>query len=65
MDFNSTLNAAFNEIISSMTDTAQGHVNLADSLNTQVVDVLKAVERKQEELKKKVDSKCAPCACSI
>ncbi|KAJ7796189.1 hypothetical protein B0H14DRAFT_2916290 [Mycena olivaceomarginata] len=48
-----TLNAAFNEIISSMTDTAQGHVNLADSLNTQVVDVLKAVERKQEELKKK------------
>ncbi|KAF7365022.1 hypothetical protein MVEN_00373300 [Mycena venus] len=48
-----TLNAAFNEIILSMTDTAQGHVNLADSLNTQVVDVLKAVERKQEELKKK------------
>ncbi|KAK7048535.1 hypothetical protein R3P38DRAFT_1868987 [Favolaschia claudopus] len=48
-----TLNAAFNEIITSMTDTAQDHVNLADSLNTQVVDVLKAVERKQEDLKKK------------
>ncbi|KAJ7245019.1 hypothetical protein B0H12DRAFT_1128298 [Mycena haematopus] len=48
-----TLNAAFNELISSMGDSAQAHVNLADSLNTQVVDVLKAVERKQEELKKK------------
>ncbi|KAJ7928075.1 hypothetical protein B0H13DRAFT_2248511 [Mycena leptocephala] len=48
-----TLNAAFNEIISSMANTAQDHVNLADALNTQVIDVLKVVERKQEELKKK------------
>ncbi|KAJ6585189.1 hypothetical protein B0H19DRAFT_1108684 [Mycena capillaripes] len=48
-----TLNAAFNEIISSMSNTVQDHVNLADALNTQVVDVLKVVERKQEELKKK------------
>jgi hypothetical protein len=51
---NSTLNAAFNELISSMANTAQDHVNLADALTTQVVDVLKAVERKKEELKKKV-----------
>jgi hypothetical protein len=55
MGSNSTLNAAFNEIISSMANTAQDHVNLADALNTQVIDVLKVVERKQEELKKKVD----------
>ncbi|KAJ7442609.1 hypothetical protein FB451DRAFT_1438254 [Mycena latifolia] len=48
-----TLNAAFNQIISSMANTAQDHVNLADALTTQVVDVLKAVERKKEELKKK------------
>ncbi|KAJ6475039.1 hypothetical protein C8R47DRAFT_1143339 [Mycena vitilis] len=48
-----TLNAAFNEIISSMSSTAQDHVNLADALGTQVVDVLKGVERKQDELKKK------------
>lgn len=38
-----------------MSNTAQDHVNLADALTTQVVDVLKAVERKEEELKKKVD----------
>ncbi|KAJ7288142.1 hypothetical protein C8J57DRAFT_1641335 [Mycena rebaudengoi] len=49
----STLNAAFTEIISSMVNTAQDHVTIADTLTTQVVDVLKAVERKQEELKKK------------
>ncbi|KAJ7095722.1 hypothetical protein B0H15DRAFT_826828 [Mycena belliarum] len=48
-----TLNAAFNEIIASMANTAQDHVNLADALSAQVVDVLKAVERKEEELKKK------------
>ncbi|KAJ7505127.1 hypothetical protein B0H11DRAFT_1976959 [Mycena galericulata] len=48
-----TLNAAFNELISSMGNTAQDHVNLADALTMQVVDVLKAVERKNEELKKK------------
>ncbi|KAF7298890.1 hypothetical protein MIND_00837000 [Mycena indigotica] len=48
-----TFNAAFNEIISSMSGVAQDHVNLADALTTQVVDVLKAVERKNEELKKK------------
>ncbi|KAJ7134798.1 hypothetical protein C8R44DRAFT_771495 [Mycena epipterygia] len=48
-----TLNSAFNEIISSISNTAQDHVNLADALTTQVVDVLKAVERKKEDLKKK------------
>ncbi|KAJ7677465.1 hypothetical protein B0H17DRAFT_1079241 [Mycena rosella] len=48
-----TINTAFNEIISSMVNTAQDHVNLADALTTEVVDVLKAVERKKEELKKK------------
>ncbi|KAJ7195463.1 hypothetical protein GGX14DRAFT_676626 [Mycena pura] len=48
-----TLNAAFNEIISSMANTAQDHVNLADALTRQVVDALKGVERNKEELKKK------------
>ncbi|KAJ7133001.1 hypothetical protein C8R46DRAFT_970553 [Mycena filopes] len=48
-----TLNAAFKEVISSMANTAQDHVNLADAVSSQVVDVLKAVERKNEELKKK------------
>ncbi|KAJ7781755.1 hypothetical protein DFH07DRAFT_791366 [Mycena maculata] len=48
-----TLNASFNELISSMASTAQDHVNLADALSMQVVDVLKVVERNKEELKKK------------
>ncbi|CAK5284133.1 unnamed protein product [Mycena citricolor] len=48
-----TLNAAFNELISSMNNSAQDHVNLADALTTQVVDVLKNVERAKEELKKR------------
>ncbi|KAJ7069661.1 hypothetical protein C8F01DRAFT_1113519 [Mycena amicta] len=48
-----TMNTAFNEIISSMSSSAQDHVNLADAFTTQVVDVLKAVERKGEEVKKK------------
>ncbi|KAJ7643977.1 hypothetical protein FB45DRAFT_284926 [Roridomyces roridus] len=48
-----TLNAAFNQLIASMSNTAQDHVNLADALTMQVVDVLKADERKREELKKK------------
>nr|GAT60101.1 predicted protein [Mycena chlorophos] len=48
-----TLNAAFNEIIASLSGSAQDHVNLADALTTQVVDVLKVLERTREELKKK------------
>ncbi|KAF7299602.1 hypothetical protein HMN09_00965600 [Mycena chlorophos] len=48
-----TLNAAFNEIIASLSGSAQDHVNLADALTTQVVDVLKVLERTSEELKKK------------
>jgi hypothetical protein len=34
-------------------NTAHQHVNIADAMNGQVVDVLKAVERKASELKKK------------
>ncbi|KAF7314469.1 hypothetical protein MKEN_00919900 [Mycena kentingensis (nom. inval.)] len=48
-----TLNAAFDEIVESMSASAQDHVHLADALTTKVVDVLRAVERKQDEVKKK------------
>jgi len=36
-----------------MFKTAQDHVDIADVLNLQVVDALKVVERKYEEMKKK------------
>lgn len=58
----STLNAAYTEIIASLASTAQDHVNIADSLTSQVVDVLKAVERKNEETKKKV-AQSDVCEC--
>ena len=50
----STLNVAYDQIITSIVDSAQNHIKLADELNSQVVDVLKGVERKNEEAKKKV-----------
>ena len=50
----STLNAAYDQIITSIVDSAQNHIKLADELNSQVVEVLKGVERKNEESKKKV-----------
>lgn len=49
----STLNAAYDEIIGSTTSTSQDHVTIADALTSQVVEVLGAVERKNEEAKKK------------
>jgi hypothetical protein len=50
----SSLNAAYDEIMNSMVSTAQDHVNIADALTSQVVDVLKALEKKNEDAKKKV-----------
>ena len=50
----STLNVAYDQIITSAIDSAQNHIKLADELNSQVVEVLKGVERKNEEVKKKV-----------
>jgi len=37
-----------------MVDSAQDHINLADEITLHVVEVLKGVERKNEETKKKV-----------
>ena len=50
----STLNVAYDQIIASIVDSAQNHIKLADEFNSQVVEVLKGVERKNEEAKKKV-----------
>jgi hypothetical protein len=50
----STLGRAYTELISSFSEAAQDHVNLADGLDAQVVNVLKLVEKRHEEAKKKV-----------
>ncbi|KAF4590654.1 hypothetical protein EYR40_009250 [Pleurotus pulmonarius] len=49
----STLDSAYGAIVTSLVNTAQDHINVADTLTTQVVDVLKAIEKKNEDLKKK------------
>ncbi|KAF9778598.1 hypothetical protein BJ322DRAFT_1091523 [Thelephora terrestris] len=50
---NSTLGRAYAQLIDSFSETAQDHVNLADGLDAQVVNVLKLVEKRHEEAKKK------------
>lgn len=50
----STLGRAYTQLINSFSESAQDHVNLADGLDAQVVNVLKLVEKRHEEAKKKV-----------
>lgn len=50
----STLENAHTSLITSMNDVAQEHINLADSLNSQVVEVLKNTGRKYDDRKKKL-----------
>ncbi|TFK39041.1 hypothetical protein BDQ12DRAFT_712547 [Crucibulum laeve] len=49
----STLDSAYGEIINSITSAAQDHINVADALTSQVVEVLRAVELKNTEAQKK------------
>ncbi|KAG6849331.1 hypothetical protein H0H93_009376 [Arthromyces matolae] len=44
-----SLVAAYTELTESMSSTAQDHINVADCLSSQVIDVLKAVEKKNED----------------
>ncbi|KAJ8080417.1 Protein BZZ1 [Marasmius tenuissimus] len=48
-----TLNAAYGELVDSIMNTSQDHVDIADALTTQVIEVLKAVERRNEDAQKK------------
>ena len=57
----STLDNAYTQIIASATLSAQDHVNLSDALTSQVIDVLKLIEKKSEETKKKVRHFLADC----
>lgn len=49
----SSLHTAYDEILNSMVSTAQDHVNIADALTSQVVEVLRSVGKKNEESRKK------------
>ncbi|KAJ3489206.1 hypothetical protein NLI96_g2264 [Meripilus lineatus] len=49
----STLDNSISQLISSLVDSAQDHVNLSDSLNTQVVEALKSTEKRHDEAKKR------------
>ncbi|KAJ4481967.1 hypothetical protein J3R30DRAFT_3455533 [Lentinula aciculospora] len=48
----STLNSAFDSIINAMVNAAQDHNNIANTLTTQVIDVLRTVERTHENIQK-------------
>ncbi|GJE88388.1 hypothetical protein PsYK624_044710 [Phanerochaete sordida] len=50
---NSTLDRAYTQLIASVGEAGQDHMNLADSLNTQVVEVLKATEKRHDDAKKR------------
>ncbi|KAG1743309.1 uncharacterized protein EDB91DRAFT_1328561 [Suillus paluster] len=49
----STLNHAYSEILSSMSTSAQDHINLAEALTSQVTEHLKAIERRKRRLQEK------------
>lgn len=53
MNNQNTLNHAYSEILSSMSAAAQDHINLADALSSQITESLKAVERRNDDYKKK------------
>jgi hypothetical protein len=50
----STLDNAYDALINSITDAAQDHLSIADALSSQVVEVLRAVEQRSDDAKKKV-----------
>ncbi|KAJ8593663.1 hypothetical protein M405DRAFT_579416 [Rhizopogon salebrosus TDB-379] len=48
-----TLIHAYSEILSSMSNSAQDHINLAEALTSQVTEPLKAIERRNGDFKRK------------
>lgn len=51
----STLNQAYEGIIQSMADTAQDHSAFSDDLTSQLIEVLKILEKRNEDAKKKAN----------
>ncbi|KAH9933234.1 uncharacterized protein BXZ73DRAFT_89849 [Epithele typhae] len=49
----STLDAAYSQVLSSMSDTAQDHVNLADALSGQVIEPLRLTRQRHDDNRKR------------
>ncbi|KAK7690386.1 hypothetical protein QCA50_007044 [Cerrena zonata] len=49
----STVNVAYSELITSILNSAQDHINLSDGWNSRVVETLRATERRHEDAKKR------------
>lgn len=50
---NSTVDAVYSQVIGLVAESAQDHVKLADAVGAQIVEILRAVEKKHEDAKKK------------
>jgi hypothetical protein len=53
-DDSSTLSTAYDEVIASVVNHAQDHMNNADILNNETIETLKRLSRHSDEAKKKV-----------
>jgi hypothetical protein len=53
-DDTSTIDAAYSQVVSFVSDTASHHIKLADSLNAQVVEAFRSLESKHDGARKKV-----------
>lgn len=47
------MNVAYSELIASILNSAQDHINLSDGWNSRVVEALRATERMHEDAKKR------------
>ena len=47
------MNVAYTELISSILNSAQDHINLSDGWNSRVVEALRVAERRHEDAKKR------------
>ena len=50
----STVDIAYGQLIASLDNTAQDHNNLSEMLTTQVAEALKTLEKKHEDMRRKV-----------
>lgn len=47
------MNVAYSELIASVLDSAQDHINLSDGWNSRVVEAIRVTERRHEDAKKR------------
>lgn len=50
----STLDIAYEALINSIGDATQDHLSVADALSSQIVEVLRVLEKRSDDTKKKV-----------